>query len=165
MCVTNEINQNLMPNQKLLLKWHFNLGHIEFEKLLALARCNLFPVWLKSCQPPLCASCWYGAAMRRPTGSEKHLQDPQAEGGHGQIKAGDLIPGQCISVDSYISKVHGCLTTSQGRTLEESMYMGGTIFINHASGLIRVKNQTLLMAVETLHAKCLFERFAQEHNV
>ena len=33
LCISDEVNQNLTPAQKLLLKWHFKLGHASFATL------------------------------------------------------------------------------------------------------------------------------------
>ena len=41
------------------------------------------------------------------------------------IKAGDLKPGDRISVDQYESAVLGCLLGSKGWTKEELMFNGG----------------------------------------
>ncbi|MGH3055544.1 MAG: GAG-pre-integrase domain-containing protein, partial [Gaiellaceae bacterium] len=43
-CVTDDLNDNLSGNQKLLLKWHFRLGHIGFEFVQWLARRGFLPI-------------------------------------------------------------------------------------------------------------------------
>ena len=93
-CVSDEVNRNLTPKQKLLLQWHFKLGHMSFTKLQALARKRHLPEGIATCQAPLCASCRYGAAMKTPVGKASHSQAPVREGGSGSIKSGDLHPGQ-----------------------------------------------------------------------
>ena len=44
-------------------------------------------------------------------------------------------------------------------------YCGGTIFVDHASGLVKVYFQINLTAAETLKSKRKFEQFAGEHGV
>ena len=68
-------------------------------------------------------------------------------------------------MDSYDSKIRECLRTSAGKTSPEQMYCGGTIFVDHASGLIHVEHQTFLSSVETLWSKQLFEQMAYSHGV
>jgi len=63
-CVTDENNQNLTAAQKLLLRYHFRLGHIAMATVQWIGRQG----WLgtlgqkmgKSCKHPKCASCLYG---------------------------------------------------------------------------------------------------------
>ena len=94
MCVTDEVNQNLSPKQKLLLQWHFKLGHMSFAKLQALARKGQLPEIIVTCQASLCARCRYGAAVKTPVGKTTHSQAPGREGGSGSIKSGDFYSGQ-----------------------------------------------------------------------
>ncbi len=41
-CVMSENNQNLMPAQKELLKWHAKLGHIDFQLVQRLLKSGAF---------------------------------------------------------------------------------------------------------------------------
>ena len=70
--VTDDASQNLTASQKeLLLKWHYRLGHLGFQWLQWLIRSGRVAVGNKSavsnCQPPKCAACEYGKAIRRNT--------------------------------------------------------------------------------------------------
>ena len=51
-CVSDEVNQNLTPKQKLLLQWHFKLGHMSFVKLQALVRKGHLPEGIATCHTP-----------------------------------------------------------------------------------------------------------------
>ena len=93
MCVSDEVNQNLTPKQKLLLRWHFKLGHMSFAKLQALASRAHLPVGIATYQAPLCASCRYGAAMKTLVGKATHSQALEQEEGSDIIKSGDLYFG------------------------------------------------------------------------
>ena len=45
------------------------------------------------------------------------------------IKRDDIAPGDCVSIDQYISKTPGRLVHAQGRESAAQQYSGGTIFI------------------------------------
>ena len=165
LCVIDEENQNLSVGQKELLKWHFKLGHIGFDWLQWLARRKLLPYKIANVEKPLCASCRFGAGHRIPVGAEKHEVLSSAKGGASTIKAEDLQPGQRISIDQYESRVRGRLWSSRERTQAEAMYSGGTIFVDHASGLIHVEHQVSLNAADTIVSKKNFERMAMYHGV
>ncbi|MGH7974568.1 MAG: GAG-pre-integrase domain-containing protein, partial [bacterium] len=76
-CVTDDINQNLKTNQKMLLKWHFRLGHIGFESLQWLAMRGFLPKTIAKCDRPNCASCEFGTAGRRKVGKESRTMYPK----------------------------------------------------------------------------------------
>jgi hypothetical protein len=64
-CITDESNQNLTSLQKLLIQWHWRLGHLGFQQLQWIARQEWFGEALKSIgsstvQPPKCGSCQFG---------------------------------------------------------------------------------------------------------
>ena len=94
-----------------------------------------------------------------------HIQLPKSQGGSGAIKGNDLKPGDRISVDQYESTVLGCLWGSKGRTRDDNMFNGGTIFVDHASGLIHVEHQVSLNASDTICSKILFEHMAKTHGI
>ncbi|MGH3624340.1 MAG: hypothetical protein ACRDQ5_21565, partial [Sciscionella sp.] len=167
-CVTEENNQNLTAAQKVLLRWHFRLGHPGFEHVQWLARQRHLggPAHaIANCERPKCASCQYGSAHRRPVGRSSTFHHPKSKGGAGSIKADDLRPGQRISVDQYESRYKGRLRTSKGKTKEFEMYCGGTIFCDHASSLIDVRHQVSFGAHDTIRSKNLFERMAMSSGV
>jgi hypothetical protein len=49
-----------------LLRWHHRLGHISPKKIRALAGLGILPKRLLECKIPLCTSCLFGKATRRP---------------------------------------------------------------------------------------------------
>jgi hypothetical protein len=53
------------PQQE-LLRWHYRLGHLPFQKLKELASIGQLPPRLASTTTPMCATCIYGKATRRP---------------------------------------------------------------------------------------------------
>jgi hypothetical protein len=81
------------------------------------------------------------------------------------LKEGDLFPGQTISVDHFVCHNRGRLFTSRGKTSEDSMYSGGCMFVNHASGYLHVEFQTQLNTHKTLEAKDKFKQMCRDHGV
>jgi hypothetical protein len=61
---------NLTKAQLLMLKWHNGLSHLHFGKIQDLARQGKLPKALIGCDPPICHSCQYGKAHRRPSVSK-----------------------------------------------------------------------------------------------
>jgi len=54
-------------------------------------------------------------------------------------------------------KLNGGLWSSRGSKKIDEMYKGGTIFVDHASGLVHVAHQLTFTADETAQAKLAFE--------
>jgi hypothetical protein len=178
MSVGEETNQNLTGSQKELLNWHWRLGHIGFQWLQTLMRPRnaiktnsyLLPPLIpskcattKSCSPPLCAACQLGKMGRRNPGTSTEHKKPEK---FMALKDGDLLPGQCVSLDQYESeKVRGRLPHTRGKEKKEEQYCGGTIMVDHASGLVFLRHQVSLRTGETLMTKQLFERFANQHGI
>ena len=59
----------------------------------------------------------------------------------------------------------GRLYTSAGKEAEKDKYMGGTIFVDDASGMMFYYNQVSLNAQETLWGKHHMEREALRHGI
>ncbi|MGH7955047.1 MAG: hypothetical protein ACREOZ_03715, partial [Gloeomargaritales cyanobacterium] len=165
LCVTDNSNANLTTHQKLLLKWHFRLGHTGFDHVKWLSRRGFIPHTLSTTESPKCTSCQFGAARRRSVGKRFIFEYPAKLGGSTSIAEGDLRPGQRVSVDQYESRVRGRLNTWRGKSKEHEMYCGGTIFCDHASHLIDVRHQLTLGATDTIRSKPLFERMAHSFGV
>ena len=164
--VTDSANQNLDGAQKVLLQWHFKLGHIGFNHLKWLIRSGQLPSKHKQlidrCVLPKCAACEFAKAKKRPTASTKIATVPDQVM---NIKKEDLFPGQRISVDHYQSALPGRLYTSRGSTPAHQKYTGGVIFVDHASGRIDIRHQVHLDSAETIEAKIKFEREAHNAGV
>ena len=63
------------------------------------------------CQPPLCEACEVARARKRPTGATTKTPNLDVIDG---IRAGDLQPGDCVSVDQYESSVRGRRPETKG---------------------------------------------------
>ena len=179
MCVTSPTNKNLTSGQKELLKWHYRLGHMGFQKMQLLARRGILPERLARVKLeinsdknkvtrvdiPKCSACLYAQQVPTSTGRVTRKDYPSKDGGKSSLKHGDLQPGLTISVDQYESRVRGRTWTSRGKTAASAMYVGGTIFCDNASGLIHVEPQVSLNGTETIKAVRRFERWASERGV
>ena len=181
MSVTDEMNQNLMKAQRELLQWHWKLGHLRFQWLQELMRPKnpksmrhfddselLAPVietktpTARSCAAPLCAACQLGRMNRIGVGMsiEKKKSEKYME-----LKKDHLQPGQVISIDQYVSSTRGRLPDTHGKEKQDDKYSGGTLIVDHASGVIFLWHQVSLRAGKTIITKKLFEWWAAQHGV
>ena len=172
MNVADETNQNLTASQKELLLWHWKLGHANMQWIQTLCRdpkANSRRLVLEtkeakttSCVIPLCAACMLGKQHRRtPHSNHGGLVD----GKDSMLKREHLQPGDCVSIDQYESTIRGRLPHTYGKERTEEQYRGGTLFVDHASGMIFLANQVSLRVGETISSKKKFERFADEYGV
>ena len=84
---------------------------------------------------------------------------------HASLKNEDLLPGQRVSVDHFISAIPGRLYKSRGGTHLEDKYHGGAIFVDHASGHISIRHQVSLQTTDTIHSKLSYEAEAFSSGV
>ena len=49
-----------------LLRWHYRLGHLSFERILQLACSGQLPKRLLTCKKPFCTACQYGKMTKHP---------------------------------------------------------------------------------------------------
>ncbi|KAI2491142.1 hypothetical protein MHU86_23428 [Fragilaria crotonensis] len=168
----NDANFNISEPEKELLRWHYRLGHMGFQKIQFLMRSGVLTksnnkrkLHQAACSMtnlPKCAACQYGKQHRRPTpGRTSTVVRDRA----GILKDGHLVPGQQVSVDHFISSTKGRLFSSAGKSLDSELYIGGCLFNDHASGFIHVEFQTHLTTHETLMAKENFELMCRDHGV
>ena len=163
-CVTEETNQNLTFAQKLLLRFHFRLGHIAFAHVQWLGRQGILGslgerMGAATLQAPKCAACLYGK-QSRTSASSKHTKNDDP----GALSRDKLEPGQLVYVDQYESRVEGRAFTTRG--LSQSLkFKGGTLFCDAASHYVFVNHQVSLNAAETVESKLKFEREALQHGV
>jgi hypothetical protein len=117
---------------------------------------------ISAINPPLCAACQLAKQTRRGAGSstEFKLEDRDQI-----LKRDTTEPGDCVSIDQYVSTVLGRLPNTKGKERKDEKYNGGTIFVDHATGYVHLTHQVSLRAGETVNAKTNFERFAMQHGV
>ena len=164
--VLEDSNLNLTSAQKELLKWHFCLGHFNMQWIQRLFTKKI----LTSLETNItsrnaickCMACQFAKQTRRPEGTSSQKIKPEKDG---NLKKGILRPGAMISSDQFVSSVPGRLPNTYGRERDSEKFVGGTIFIDEASGYFGVSNQVSLNAGETIKAKHSFERDAIRHGV
>ena len=162
---------NISRAQEELLLWHGILGHHDIadtQRLMVGKGMNDVPLLLpkhagvSTCNIPLCRSCLRGKGRR--TSLESSIGSPTVE--HADvIKEGHLLPGDCISTDQYECRVKGRLPNTRGKEDPQKMYCGGTVFVDHASGVIKIHHQVSLGESDTVRSKELHELWAAEHGV
>ena len=81
------------------------------------------------------------------------------------IKNNALIPGDAVSIDQYTRRVKGRLPNSRGREDPHKMYGGGTLFVDHASGMVQVFHQISLEASDTIRSIETYEAQADAMGV
>jgi hypothetical protein len=117
---------------------------------------------VSTCTIPLCRSCLRGKGKR--TSLQNRIGSPNVE--HTEvIKNEHLLHGDCISTDQYECRVKGRLPNSRGKEDPDKIYSGGTVFVDHASGVIKIHHQVSLGASDTIRSKELHELWASEHGV
>jgi len=139
------------------LRWHHRLGHLPPTKMRIMARLGMLPRKLVNCRVPICTSCIYGKATRRPWRSKTRKAES-----NNVVKL--TKPGKCVSVDQLESSTPGLIAQMKGIPTTKR-YRGATIFVDQYSGLSYVHLQKGLTGDETVLAKEAFERYARSHGV
>ena len=121
-CATDAKNVNLPQKAKLLLQWHYRLGHCSIKLVRWLASKGIIRGSVDSSSNILCDSCRIARGSRRPVDVElpdkqmKSKLAPTVKSIMKGIKGNDLKPGDCISIDQYQSSRRGRLATGFGKT-------------------------------------------------
>ena len=113
------------------------------------------------CKHPTCATCMLSKQKRTPTGATKTSLRPE----RGQIKADDLSPGDCFSVDNFECPILGRRNETYGKEPSNKRCCGGSIWVDHASGFIFVHLQTHNDTADALVGKQLLEQFSRDCGV
>jgi hypothetical protein len=166
-CVSDERNQNLSHRAKALLRWHFKLGHIGFQRLQWIGRQGWIGkageyFGLSTVQIPKCAACQFGKQERLKTAGQTTTVDTAREG---VLKQDKLEPGDQIFADQYESSLPGRVFGRRGAAIHSKTYRGGTLFCDAASTRIFLQHQMTLAAQETIETKLTFERDASQAGV
>ena len=111
---------------------------------------------------PLCTACQYAKQRHHTTPGTVKKVVKEAEGA---LKRDQLFPGQEISVDHFHCNPKGRLINTYGKESSNKKFMGGCIFVDHASGLVFVELQSSLSSHATLQAKQSFEQHCADHGV
>jgi hypothetical protein len=100
--------EDMMPQDAsaLFLHWHHRLGHISPRKIRLLTKLGMLPKQLATCRIPLCTSCLFGKATKRPWRCKTELRQapPKVM----------TRPGQCVLVDQLESMTPGLIAQLKG---------------------------------------------------
>ena len=138
-----------------LLRWHYRLGHLSFERIRQLARLGQLPKRILTCKKPFCTACQYGKLTKRPW---------QAKGDDKKTTKVATRPGQIVSVDQLESNTPGFIAQLKGK-LTQQRYHFAMVFVDLFSGYSSVYLQRRITSEETVQAKHAFERVAEQHGV
>jgi hypothetical protein len=95
----------------------------------------------KIVQAPKCAAYLFGKqTIQKAPGSMSSVVKDRA----GILRSGNLLPGMEVSVDHFVSSVKGRLFSGYDKGGDDYRFVGGSIFIDHASSYIYVDCQTSL---------------------
>jgi GAG-pre-integrase domain len=125
-----------------LLRWHQRLSHISMTRLQSMAKRGQLPTRLAKRPIPICQSCLFGKATRKPWRTQSG-----AKAAHSTTQAVSK-PGECVSVDQLESSTPGLVAQMKGKLTKER-YMVATVFIDHFSELSFVYIQRSTSAQET----------------
>ena len=115
--------------------------------------------------PPPCSSCVAGGMERKPItpGLNKTTQDHMKRG---LLKREQLIRGQKIFSDQFVSLTEkGRNYNDKGQQRSNLNYVGGTIFVDAATGYMSVKHQVSFTGGETSTSMLDFEREARNLGI
>jgi Reverse transcriptase (RNA-dependent DNA polymerase)/GAG-pre-integrase domain len=150
--------EELAPSNKSaeFLQWHHRLGHISAKKIRIMANQGFLPKYLAECKVPLCTSCLYGKATRRPWRTKGATND------NDQYTI--TRPGECVSIDQLESTTPGLIAQLRGipTTLR---YKVATVFVDHATRYGYVHLQKSTSAEETIKGKLAFEQHAASNGI
>jgi hypothetical protein len=139
------------------LRYHQKFNHCSPKRMQLLARSGVIPRRLAKCPVPVCSSCLYGKATRRPW---RHKPN--------SLTAGESYvptkPGEVVSVDQMKSANPGFVAHMSG-FLTKRRYVCATVFVDHATDYSYAYFQKSDSAEETLEAKEAFERKCADMGV
>jgi hypothetical protein len=165
-CVTEEVNQNLTPGQKCLLRWHFRLGHVAASVVKWMAQRGLLgsesKIIAATKDLPKCGTCQYAKQARRST---ETTVTRMRDGKEGALKDSITEPGQGTAIDQFEVIKRGRLFSTYGKEKAPDKYTGGTIFVDIATGRVRCYFQHSLDADATVSSKLKYERESAESGV
>jgi hypothetical protein len=103
-----------------------------------------------SCQTFCCTACLYAKQKRKSPDSSIEIKNKDLEG---VLTNGDLHPGNKVSCNQYMSPSKGRLLHTKGLESSSKQYVGGTIFIDHATNFLFTNHQINLTAASTVESK------------
>jgi hypothetical protein len=130
------------------LFYHQLLGHPPPATIRSLAKQGMLPARLRKCPVPICTSCLYGKAKKKPWHT-KPTKEREA------IRMA-IRPGECTSMDQMVSATPGLIAQMRGISTTKR-YKCITVFVDQATGYGFTHAQKSTSAEETIAAKEAFE--------
>jgi hypothetical protein len=163
--ILDDSNHNLNGGQKLLLEWHYRFAHLNFQALKSVLRrvpfvAKRFAEAVK-CAPPNYEVCELAKAKRRGKKAETKTKNPERDGA---LKADHLSPGLRVFVDHFECRQRGRTCDSYVKSTSKQ-YVGGCIFVDHASSYVHVEHRFGFSAVETIRAKQAYEGKCMDNGI
>ena len=118
---------------------------------------GLFDSNLASYQPPVCVSCMFGCAQKKPWRvklKEKHVIGSESKTAAGDNTSLDALTSSDLGI---ISKMSGFLTSDR--------FWAATVFVDHATSYMYTnlqRGQTLLKSIED---KAAYKRMAETFGI
>ena len=153
--IPDEPEPKTLDPQDELLRWHYRLGHLPFDRVKQLAHAGQLPKRMLNCPAPFCAACQYGKMTKRPW---------RVKGDNKGTTKTATRPGQIVSVDQLESTTPGFIAQLKG-TLTQQRYKYATVFVDQFSKYTFVYLQKRITSQETVMAKQAFERSAEQRGV
>jgi hypothetical protein len=124
----------------------------------------VFPsvVGTTTCVTCCCEACQYAKQKRKTPDSSTEIKNVELEG---VLTAGDLYPGDKVSCDHYMSPSKGRLIHTRGKESSSQQYVGGTIFVDHATNFLFNNHQVNLTAASTVASKHKCESAFDEYGI
>ena len=166
--VFNRDNFNMNPAQQELLKWHCRWCHCDLNRVRMIlskphqpkgssergeiVRQMVIPSqsFTTTCPAFCCVACQYAKQKRTTPDSSTEIKNNELEGA---LTEGDLQPGDKVSCDQYMSPSKGRLQHTKGLESSSKQYVGGTLFVDHATNYIFNNHQVNLTAIATVESK------------
>jgi hypothetical protein len=147
----DELAEDLEADRLRMLQYHQQFGHVSFQKLQEMAKQGIIPKRFAKVAPPMCATCSYAKATRRPWKGKTRID-------YEEIKYSK--PGEMVSVDQLVSPSPGFIAQMTGK-LMISRYKYATVYVNHASRLGYIYLQKSADADKIVKGKLAFEAYAE----
>jgi hypothetical protein len=158
-----ELMQILTPqtpdtDQREFMELHCKLSHLPYPAMIVLSEKRKIKKKFAKLKHrlPICMSCIFGKAHRKPW---------RSKGSKGSIrKETDNAPGKCVSMDQLVLAQPG-LIPQMARFLTNLRIWGATVFVDHFSDYVYVTLMRDLELDKTLLAKSAFERHANKGGI
>jgi hypothetical protein len=124
--IMSDRNKNLSTLQRELLRWHYCLGHINFQNLQWIGRQGIlgelgYKWGSTTVKAPICEPCQYGKQARTPKQGSTSKREKK-----GVFYKEKLNPGDLVFSDQFESSMGGRYYNEQGRMNTHHEYKGGT---------------------------------------